>query len=180
LVYSFGVGEDVSFDLELIRRFDVQLHAFDPTPRSIEWLKTQELPSAFKIHEYGIADFDGTCEFFPPSDPAHISHTSLAGSRPLPPIKVPVHRLATIMQMLGHERIELLKMDIEGAEYDVIADMLSDGIEVRQLLVEFHHRWPQLGINKTRRAVQMLNKAGYRLFNISPSGEEYSFMYVDN
>jgi hypothetical protein len=39
VVYSIGVGEDISFDLELIRRFGVQIHAFDPTPRSIRWLQ---------------------------------------------------------------------------------------------------------------------------------------------
>jgi hypothetical protein len=33
LVYSFGVGQDVSFDLELIRRFRATIHPFDPTHR---------------------------------------------------------------------------------------------------------------------------------------------------
>ena len=40
--YSFGVGEDVSFDLELINRFGVVVHAFDPTPRSINWVRAQD------------------------------------------------------------------------------------------------------------------------------------------
>ena len=33
VVYSFGVGEDVSFDVALIQRFGSIVHAFDPTPR---------------------------------------------------------------------------------------------------------------------------------------------------
>jgi hypothetical protein len=36
VVYFFGVGEDVSFELEMIRQFGVRVHAFDPTPRSID------------------------------------------------------------------------------------------------------------------------------------------------
>jgi len=64
-------------------------------------------------------------------------------------------------------------MDIEGAEYGVLADMLTCGIPVKQLLVEFHHRWPQLGIEKTKQAIRALNAAGYRIFSVSPSGEEY-------
>jgi len=39
VIYSFGVGYDVSFDIELINNFDVKIHAFDPTPKSIKWVK---------------------------------------------------------------------------------------------------------------------------------------------
>ena len=87
-----------------------------------------------------------------------------------------MHRLGTIMKKLGHASVDLLKMDIEGAEYDVLTDMLTQRIPVKQLLVEFHHRWPEVGIEKTRHAIRSLNEAGYRIFNVSPSGEEYSFL----
>jgi len=95
-------------------------------------------------------------------------------------IQMPVLRLATIMEKLGHDHIDVLKMDIEGAEYGVIADLLSCEIRVDQLLVEFHHRWPEVGLDKTRRAIHELNERGYRIFNISPNGEEYSFLRMDS
>ncbi len=175
VVYSFGVGEDISFDLELIRRFQVQLHAFDPTPRSIKWIRRQTLPKEFVFHEYGLADFDGSCNFLPPQNSLHVSHSILQRDSPWPAVKLPVQRLATIVQGLGHDRVDLLKMDIEGAEYGVLSDFLSSGIRVEQLLVEFHHRWPEVGIEKTRKAIQELQGGGYRIFNVSPTGEEYSF-----
>ena len=40
VVYSAGVGEDASFDLELIRAIGCDVWAFDPTPRAIEYAKT--------------------------------------------------------------------------------------------------------------------------------------------
>ncbi len=175
VVYSVGVGEDISFDLALIERFGMRVHAFDPTPRSIEWLQSQTVPPEFVFHAYGVAGFDGNCAFLPPENPAHVSHTILKRESFRPAIDLPVHRLGTIMNMLGHEQIDLLKMDIEGAEYGVLADMLACGVPVKQLLVEFHHRWPQLGIEKTKQAILALNAAGYRIFSVSPSGEEYSF-----
>jgi hypothetical protein len=94
---------------------------------------------------------------------------------PWPAIEVPVSRLPTILGSLGHEKIHLLKMDIEGAEYEVLANMLASGIQVDQLLIEFHHRWPEVGVEKTRRVLHDLKLSGYRIFHISPSGEEYSF-----
>ena len=34
------------------------------------------------------------------------------------------------MGELGHDRIDLLKMDIEGAEYEVIRDVVESGVDV--------------------------------------------------
>jgi FkbM family methyltransferase len=177
VVYSIGVGEDISFDLALIQRFGSQVHAFDPTPRSIEWLQSQTVPPEFVFHAYGVAGFDGSCAFLPPENPAHVSHTIVKQESSRPAIEVPVQRLGTIMKLLGHGQIDLLKMDIEGAEYGVLADLLAHRIRVKQLLVEFHHRWPHIGVEKTKQAISALNAAGYRIFNVSPSGEEYSFQH---
>ena len=178
IVYSFGVGEDISFDLELIQRFRVCVHTFDPTPRSIEWLAKQTLPEQLVFHPCGVADFDGIAKFLPPVNPAHVSHSLVQRETPWPPIEVPVRRLCTLMNFLGHARIDLLKMDIEGAEYSVLDDLLSSSISVHQLLVEFHHRWPEIGIARTQKALRDLHAAGYRQFGVSSSGEEFSFLHL--
>lgn len=175
-VYCLGVGEDISFDLELIARFGVTVHAFDPTPRSIEWIEAQALPAGFVFHPFGVGAVDGTCRFLPPRDPSHISYSLLDRDTPGPSIEVPIRRLTTILHMLGHQKIDLLKMDIEGAEYEVIGDLLGARIAVGQLLVEFHHRWGEVGIEMTRRAIRALNDADYRIFHVSTRGDEYSFL----
>ena len=36
VIYSVGVGSNIDFDLELIDSLGVTVHAFDPTPRSVE------------------------------------------------------------------------------------------------------------------------------------------------
>jgi len=177
VVYSFGVGEDVSFDLELINRFGVVVHAFDPTPRSINWVRAQDFSDNFVLHEYGLADFDGEVFFNPPRDPNGFSHTIL--DRPSTKenaITVPVKKLETIMKELGHNMIAILKMDIEGAEYQVIEDMAASTIRPVQVLVEFHHRFRSVGLKKTKDAVKKLRKMGYGLFSVSSSGKEFCFM----
>jgi FkbM family methyltransferase len=176
VVYSFGVGEDASFDIALIERFGMDVHAFDPTPKSIAWVLCQGFPSEFRLHEYGLANFDGNVSFNPPENPDHVSHTIL--DRPETEghsISVPMKRLTTIMRELGHARIDLLKLDIEGAEYGVIDELGEFGIRPQQLLVEFHHRFPGVGVQKSRDAIAVLKSLGYGLFSVSPTGEEYSF-----
>lgn len=177
VVYSFGVGTDIDLDLALIERTGVEVHAFDPTPTSRAWVKQQTLPERFRFHPFGVAGYDGEALFSPPASPEMVSHTMI--ERPgtaSGAITGQVLRVATIMQRLGHERIDLLKMDVEGAEYAVIEDMLSCGIEPRQVLVEFHHRFRAVGRPQTARAVDLLRSAGYKIFSISPAGREYSFI----
>jgi FkbM family methyltransferase len=176
VVYSFGVGLDISFDLALIENYGMPVYAFDPTPRSIEWVKTQTLPENFIFSEFGIADYDGVSEFSIPDDENFVSGRIGEENPNKKKIKVNVKRLQSIMQLYGHDKIDLLKMDIEGAEYDVIADILDSGIIIKQCLVEFHHRFEDIGIKRTREAVKKLNLAGYKIFHVSPSGEEIAFI----
>jgi hypothetical protein len=81
------------------------------------------------------------------------------------------------MTRLGHDRLDVLKMDIEGAEYGVLDDVVNSKIVVPQLLVEFHHHFPGVGMERTVHAVQKLAAAGYRIFHISDRGLEISFVH---
>lgn len=178
IVYSVGVGQDISFDLELIRRFGVVVHAFDPTPRSVEWVRAQSLPPQFVFHEIGLAEYDGSARFVLPRADYVSYHVGAAdeGGIAAHAIDAPVQRLSSIMRILGHQRVDLLKMDIEGAEYAVIADLIAAAVPIRQLLVEFHHSVGDApSLQRTRQAIESLLGAGYHIFDVSPIGLEYSF-----
>jgi FkbM family methyltransferase len=177
VVYSFGLGEDVSFDLALIERTACQVFGFDPTPRSMAWLKAQSLPSGFHVRELGVAARDGQASFAPPKDPTHISHSMVAPALESG-LSFEVRRLTTIMHELGHERLDLLKMDVEGAEYEVLDDLLQCPLRPRQVLVEFHHGMHGIPVSKTERSLRALRDAGYRIFDAQPSGREFSLALV--
>ena len=178
IVYSFGVGEDISFDLGMIARFGVTVHAFDPTPRSIAWLRTQELPPALQFHAYGIGSIDGVARFYPPEDDRFVSFSIVERSVPgRAAIEAPVRRLASIMEQLGHDRVDVLKMDIEGAEYEVLDDVLRSDIPITQLLVEFHHFLRPVPVSRTRAALRALDAAGFDLFAVSSSEREFSLLH---
>lgn len=177
VIYSFGVGDDVTFDLALIQEHGLTVHAFDPTPKSLAWVQRQDFPRQFVFHPYGVAGTDGQLAFHPPKNSQHVSYTMLSGASSHDAILAPVKRLATIMKELGHDHVDLLKMDIEGAEYEVIEDMLADDIRPVQVLVEFHHRFPGIGAKKSLASIASLQRAGYRLFHVSDIGEEFSFIH---
>ena len=176
IIYSFGVGNDISFDLALIERFGSTIHAFDPTPKSIQWVKDQKLPEKFIFHEIGLAAYNGTANFILPKNPAHVSATILKTPDSNEFFIADVKRLKSIMCELSHCQIDILKMDIEGAEYNVIDDIIASDVIIKQILIEFHHRFRGVGISKTKDAVKKLRKSGYFVFHVSESGEEVSFI----
>jgi len=177
IVYSFGVGKDISFDRALIDRFGVEIHAFDLTPISAKWIRRQPAESRFHFHPYGIAAYDGVAEFGLPLSHG-VSFTLLPDVPSKRTASGEVYRLATILQKLGHNRIDLLKLDIEGAEYEVIPQVIAAADRIEQLLIEFHHRLIPggEGLQRTRVALGLLAENGFALFNVSPRGLEYSFL----
>lgn len=179
-ILSIGLGEDLSFDLAAIEKFGSRVIGLDPTPKSLTWLQQQSLPDKFSFHPVGIAAKDGFTEFFPPKNPTHVSFSPSPrlGSQGQTPIKAKVMRLRTLLDKFDIATPDILKMDIEGFEYDVIADILKGDIRPKQLLVEFHHNiYPEFGKSHTREAVNILRKAGYKIFYVSSTGHEYGFFY---
>lgn len=176
IIYSVGIGYDISFDLALINKFSCTVFAFDPTQRSQNWLQQMKLPFLFKYHNIGLAHYDGNAVFkLPPNHTVsfsmrnditgHEAHTST------------VMTMQSLMSKLGHHRIDILKIDIEGAEYDVIPHIASLSPQIDQLLIEFHSRMmPENGNFMTEESIKILRKAGFKLFHISQRGLEYSFI----
>ncbi|MEM7233448.1 MAG: FkbM family methyltransferase [Planctomycetota bacterium] len=178
IVYSFGVGDDISWDVQMIERHGVELHAFDPTPRSIEWLESQTTPKGFSFHGYGISAEDGFIELFPPRKDHKIHFTAYKkGSSAETAVRCPCKCLKTIVSELGHERVDVLKIDIEGAEMSVLPDILSSGIPVSQLLIEFHYNYPDISLDDTQGLIELIRQHGYRNFHVSDRGYEFSFIH---
>jgi FkbM family methyltransferase len=175
VMYSFGVGRDISFERALIERFGVTVHAFDPTPLALEWVRSQRLPDRLVLHELGLADYDGTARFLPSHLEGGENFSMVRTTGIGDPIEAPVRRFATLVALVGAVP-ELVKLDIEGTEYAVLPDILASGFRPRQLLVEFHHRWREVRPARTREAIRLLNRNHYRVADVSAKGKEYTFV----
>lgn len=180
IVYSFGIGEDISFDTELIKKHSCNVFGFDPTPKSINLIKEQSITSNFHFFDFGLGKVTGYSDFFFPKNPKHISGSIVEQNNinKCDKVKVLLKSFNDIAVELGHKRIDILKMDIEGAEYEMIDDILNTDIAVDQILVEFHDRLFQDGKNKTIDAILKLNKK-YAIFGFSDNYEEISFIRKD-
>ena len=178
--YCVGVGEDISFDLALMERFGCAVHAFDPTPRAIDFVRqnASDVPR-FHFHPVGVWERDEQLRFYAPSNPAHVSHSVMNLQQTDAFFEAPCRSLESLMKQLGHARIDLLKLDIEGAEHRVIAAMLEHGVTVKVLCVEFDEATMELTAQSRQRIVataDALASHGYLL--VAQEGRSnYTFMH---
>jgi FkbM family methyltransferase len=178
VIYSFGIGKDITFDIRCIRNHGCRVFAFDPTPKSINWIRSKKINPRFTFFDYGIACQSGLHDFFLPSNPRGTSG-SLADSPAVSrtkTIKVLMQSFHDITTQLGHHHIDVVKMDIEGEEYAVLDDILSTGISIDQILVEFHDRIFDSEKCMSAETVRKLNDKGYVIFGHSINFEEVSFI----
>lgn len=181
IVYSLGVGDNVEFDLDLIERFSLTVYAFDPTPYAREWVEKQALPERFAFKPWAASGADGTLRLYrrvsKRGKRAKVMWTAeeeAGDTRDY--IDSPAYTVDSIMRKLQHKRVDLLKMDVEGAEYDILDGLRNAKHPPRQLLVEFHHRFPGIGKERTAASIKTLREIGYRIFDVSETGREIGFV----
>lgn len=163
VAYCAGAGEDISFDLALLDRGCV-VRTFDPTPRAIAHVEALgvEDPS-FAFIPVGWWTEPGELRFYLPRDGRQpdLSLVNLQGTAEF--VYGKVDRVATLMAELGDARVDVVKLDIEGAEYAVLDDLLRNGPLPAVLCVEFDQPAPPA---RTIDMVDRLDAAGYELARI--------------
>lgn len=162
--YLAGLGEDASFDLGLIERFDCTVHAFDPVPEAARYAKTVSAREArFDFRPIGLWSSDGVVRFYDNAEPAFVSRSATNMHKTGTYREAQVRTISSLMEELGHRRIDLLKLSVEGSEYEILGDTLAKGIPVGVLCVEFAQPSP---VEPIVRQVQALEAADYRLIDV--------------
>ncbi|PSN58603.1 hypothetical protein BS50DRAFT_580615 [Corynespora cassiicola Philippines] len=125
IVYSFGIGNDSSFETSLLQRTNALVWGYDHSVDT--W--AEEIPP----HQASRAQFKK----------ASIGRVTNLAKDP------PQFTIQDLMKSNNHSYIDLVKMDIEGAEFDAMSSLVSfvlgeqrEGanatIPIGQLLVEIH------------------------------------------
>jgi hypothetical protein len=166
VVYSFGSNGDTSFEEAILERTACSVWTFDPTLSEEATAKVAAVPG-LNFTAVGIAEKDGSVE--------------LKGEAR------PVRTLHTLMQERGHTWIDVLKIDVDGAEWPVLNAFIEAGrpLPATQTQIEFHLR----NANDAVGTMSGLTKLGMRTFHIEENNYcgncprnlyEFSLMHVDS
>lgn len=178
IVYSVGVGEDTSFDEGIVKRFGLQNYLFDPTAKALKHVTARKLldDSNFHMTSEGLSTTKRVAKFTLPANDNHVSMREGAHTGMGQEIEVSVNTLENWMKENGHTHLDLLKIDIEGSEYDVLEDWVQrDFFPMDQLLVEWHFRWLD---DKSRhdRLIESLKGKGWVLVHVRGKGQEETYI----
>ena len=172
LVYSLGLSENLSFDLGMIQQYRAKVHGFDPTIESQIFVAKSHLPADFHYHPLAVAGHDGQLDLYERMGKGGRKKGACF-------LKAACKKISTLVQELGHSRLDILKVDVEGSEYSILEDVCLKQIPISQIAVEFHHRFDEVGLSSTIRAHQMLLSHGYQLAHISDWAEEFLYIKGD-
>ena len=140
-------------------------------------------PDFSKIHinPIGLWSTHTTLNFYKQTNPNYVSQTLVPNMYGSEYTVVPVKRLQSFLVEKGYSinDIDVLKLDIEGAEMEVLQTLLDDSIYPKVLCIEFDYYLKGLDINGslTKRLIKELFSRGYKLmhnanWNITFSREE--------
>ncbi|EIE18098.1 hypothetical protein COCSUDRAFT_45640 [Coccomyxa subellipsoidea C-169] len=148
LIYSLGSAGDASFEEQLLSQTPCEVHTFDPNLSAETQTQMQASLPSLNFHAVGLGRSSGPLKS--PSDRG-------------------MHSFQEVMAALGHSWVDVLKMDIEGHEWDVFLDFYAQPdarLPATQLLVEFH--WPG-SADKVWKVLDVLLADKYRIFSVEPN-----------
>jgi FkbM family methyltransferase len=120
-----------------------RLLCFEPNPHAyalLEKNKTHNNLSDVSLYSIALSNFEGETQFFIHNN-ADILQSSLDEKRGgSTVINCQVHKLSSYLKEF--ESVDLIKIDVEGSEWDIIDDLVSSGTlaKVQRLIVEYHHK----------------------------------------
>jgi FkbM family methyltransferase len=151
------------FSREMEHKYGCVCYAVEPNPESYARLETLASVRPFNM---AIADHDGTLRFYVAANSEASSMTRTSDSDR--EIEVSAMRLDAFAQREHLGQIDLLKVDVEGAEVELI-DSLSDAFlgNIVQIAMEFHDFCGLVDKRDVARLERRLEALGFLSINFS-------------
>lgn len=170
-VIDAGLGEDISFLEELLKYKNVSIIGIDPTEKSHRYVEKKAIKN-FQLIKKAIASKDiEKIKIFKNSNPNHVSESYYSEHQS---VNENFYEVDTISfsDIIEKYKPSLIKMDIEGAEYDVLMECIG----VKQICVEFHHHClTNKTIDDTSNIIDTFAKNGYKVIS-NRDGIEYTLL----
>jgi FkbM family methyltransferase len=157
--YSVGAGGDITFDMELIDRYGLTVRSFDAVEAYVEHARIEGAGRPrFSAHHAAIGLANGPVRFQMTHDETSKSVSPAGLYESDEYVELPGRTIHSLMTEFGDSTVELLKLDIEGGEYDLLPQLDLRSLGFRVFAVQLHHTGTLRG---ARGIVEDLREAGY-------------------
>jgi FkbM family methyltransferase len=148
---------------EIMDRYNPTIHAFEPDPRNYAQLKKKTLTNPRLIsHDFGLGDKNETARM----TLEYLGSTLFSDSnstRDVPSAEVEIRDIVDTWKSMGLNRVDLMKINIEGAEFPLLERMIEADLlnKVDCFLIQFHEWHP--GAYRRRRKIRRALRKTHRL-----------------
>jgi FkbM family methyltransferase len=147
------------FSQALIERFGAQCFAIEPNPFLFRQLPAD---SRLQTMNVAVAARGGTLPFYIADDSEASSLLEGVKSRATETVHVHVLTLSEVLNKFGLSRIDLMKIDVEGAEIGILESVPLELLaNVGQITCEFHDFCELTPIADVERVIHRLRKLGF-------------------
>lgn len=130
-------GYEGKFAALIRERYDCKVHVFEPVPAYVERLRRrfQDDPEV-SIHPYGIGGRGSSAIIAVAGDASSAHRPNLSTEC----IEAPIRSIGEVVELLNIQDIALFKINIEGAEFDLLDTLIQSGLveQVADIQVQFH------------------------------------------
>ena len=157
LVLDCGVNQG-EFSGWLSSNIGCRIHGFEPDPRL--FVKLPNFPGC-TFHQLAISNNNGTLMLYLGDSLCSSLHYKEDDARET--FEVRTVTLPEFCRQHGIEKIDLLKMDIEGAELPVLSDLAESFLreKVAQIAIEFHDHIDKSALPQIRATIRRMKKLGF-------------------
>lgn len=176
-----GCAEDADFSQVMIKSYGLKSFAVDPTRKHAPALRVLEAASqGMMVYcPYAVGSSDGTTTFY--EHPVNQSGSLLAEhinirSGDATAYEVESLTIGSLLDRIRLDKVDILKLDIEGAEYELLekSNLKEDLRRVDQLFIEFHHHAVERYSRKdTLKMAAKIESAGFLSF----SYDDHNFLF---
>jgi len=162
-VISAGVGEDISFDLELIKNKSCNIVGVDPTEKSAVYIRKNPNDNFKFIQKALYSNSNQKVKMYKNQNPQWVSESITPTHNMVSDLDCYDATTVSVQDLLKeYNNVSILKMDIEGSEYEVLNNLKE--LTIPQLCVEFHHFCTEYTIEDTKKCIKHLMSLGYSNF----------------
>lgn len=162
--YCIGAGGDISTDLILRERWDMTVRCIEPVEAFCEQARAEAGDDrAFTVRQAAVMPTDGpiTMTINPHPGARSVSAAGLyLGSTD---VEVDGRTIPTLMREFGDDHIDLLKLDVEGVEYDIVPTLELRALGVQVFATQLHHNG---GVRRARALIEAVERQGYELVGL--------------
>lgn len=167
ICYCVGAGGDISFDLELIHRHGAVVRAVDPVQKyGDEALRQVGGDPRFSFRVAALATRDGPIRMQPHHESSSASLSAAGLYETEEWTEVAGLTLTSLMREFGDDHIDLLKLDLEGLEYELVPTLDLVAVGVRVFAIQLHHVG---SVGQAMRLIEELRRQGFRLVAERPT-----------